>query len=110
MSESTLFKDNLNSDLAQSFGTQIQNAYPTFDCDAFVAEIVPQLPPLELKERVAVFTEALHHHLPPDYPEAVRILLSIFQVENAPEEGLFKETNGWAFWSIAYFVERYGLE
>ena len=110
MSESTLFKDNLNPDLAQSFGMQIKRAYPPFDVAAFVAEIVPLLPPLELKERVAVFTKALKHHLPTDYPETIRILLSIFQVENAPEEGLFKETNGWAFWSIAYFVERYGLE
>ena len=110
MSKSTLFKDNLNADLARSFGAQIQTAYPVFDTNAFATQIEPQLPPLELKERVAVFTEALHDHLPPDYPEAVRILLSIFQAENAPEEGLFKESNGWAFWSIASFVEWYGLE
>lgn len=110
MSESTLFKDNFNPEVAQSLGKQIQNAYPAFAWEAFVAEIVPQLPPLALKERVAVFTAALHHHLPPDYAEAIRILLSIFQAENAPEEGLFKETNGWAYWPIAYFVERYGLE
>jgi 3-methyladenine DNA glycosylase AlkC len=110
MSESTLFKDNLNPSLARSFGAQIQHAYPDFDATAFAAQIAPQLPPLELKERVTVFTEALHDHLPSDYAEAVGILVSIFGGENSPEEGLFKETNGWAYWSIAYFVERYGLE
>ncbi|MBE2220044.1 MAG: DNA alkylation repair protein [Anaerolineae bacterium] len=110
MSESTLFKDNLNSDLARSFGAQIQQAYPEFDASGFAAQIAPQLPPLELKERVAVFTEALHDYLPPDYAEAIDILLAIFGGENAPEAGLFKETNGWAYWSIAYFVERYGLD
>ena len=110
MSESTLFKDNFNPEVAQSFGRQIKHVYPAFACDAFVAEIVPQLPPLALKERVAVFAAALYHHLPSNYAEAIRILLSIFQTEHAPEEGLFKETNGWIYWSVAYFVERYGLE
>jgi 3-methyladenine DNA glycosylase AlkC len=110
MSESTLFKDNLNPDLARSFAAQIQTTYPEFDADAFVAQIEPQLPPLELKERVAVFTEALHDHLPSKYVEAIGILVSIFGGENSPEEGLFKETNGWAYWSIANFVEQYGLE
>ncbi len=110
MSESTLFKDNLNPQVARSFGAQIKTAYPIFDADAFAAQIEPQLPSLELKERVAVFSEALRHHLPEDYAEAVGILLSIFGGENSPEAGLFKETNGWAYWSIAYFVERYGLE
>ena len=110
MSESTLFKDNLNSEIARSFGVQIKTAYPAFDADAFAAQIEPQLPSLELKERVAVFSEALRNHLPADYAEAVGVLVSIFGGENSPEEGLFKETNGWAYWSIAYFVERYGLE
>lgn len=110
MTESTLFKDNLNANLARSFGSQIQYTYPAFDADAFVAQIEPQLPPLELKERVAVFTEALHDHLPPAYREAIGILLTIFEPEVAPEEGLFKATNGWALWSIAHFVEVYGLD
>ena len=110
MSESTLFKDNLNPSLARTFGAQIQHAYPDFDASAFAAQVAPQLLPLELKERVTVFTEALRDYLPADYAEAVGILVSIFGSENSPEEGMFKETNGWAYWSIAYFVERYGLE
>jgi len=110
MSESTLFKDNLNPQVARSFGAQVKIAYPTFDVEAFTAQIEPQLPALELKERVAVFSEALRDHLPEDYTEAVNILVSIFGGENSPEEGLFKETNGWAYWSVAYFVEKYGLE
>lgn len=110
MRESTLFKDKLNPLVARSFGAQIQHIYPPFSVHAFVAQIEPQLPPLALKERVAVFTEALHDHLPSDYAEAVDILVSIFDGENSPEEGLFKETSGWVYWSIAYFVERYGLD
>lgn len=110
MSESTLFKDNLNPTVARSFGEQIKTAYPTFKAEAFAAQIEPQLPALELKERVAVFSEALRDHLPTNYAEAVGILVSIFGGENSPEEGLFKETNGWAYWSVAYFIERYGVE
>ncbi len=110
MTESTLFKDNLNPKIARSFGEQIKLVYPAFDIDAFANQISPQLPSLELKERVAVFSEALRDHLPPDYAEAVGILVSIFGSENSPEEGLFKETNGWAYWSVAFFLEKYGLE
>ena len=110
MSESTLFKDNLNAALAANFGRTIQQVYVDFDAAGFAAQIAPQLPPLELKERVAVFTAALHDFLPEDYGTAVAILLQLLHPETPPEDGLFNNDLGWALWSVAHFVEVYGLD
>lgn len=110
MSESTLFKDNLNETLAANFGREIQRVYADFDAAGFTAQIAPQLPSLELKERVAVFSTALHDFLPAEYGTAVAILLQVLHPETPPEEGLFNNGLGWALWSVAHFVEVYGLD
>jgi 3-methyladenine DNA glycosylase AlkC len=110
MSESTLFKDQLNETLAALFGRAIRRVYAEFDDEAFVAQIAPQLPPLALKERVAVFSTALRDHLPEDYATAVAILLQILPSETPPEEGIINGDLGWALWSVTHFVETYGLE
>ncbi|MBK8986644.1 MAG: DNA alkylation repair protein [Chloroflexi bacterium] len=110
MSDSTLFKDNMNAALAQRLAEHIQAVYPSFDAAGFVGQIAPQLPPRELKERVAVFSAALHDFLPPDYGTAVTILLQILPPETPPEDGIFNGSLGWALWSVAHFVEVYGLD
>lgn len=110
MSESTLFKDQLNEGLAEVFGQAIKRVYADFDDRAFVAQIAPQLPPLELKERVAVFSAALRDHLPEEYATAVSILRQLLPPETPPETGIINNDLGWALWSVAHFVEVYGLE
>lgn len=110
MSESTLFKDQLNEGLAEVFGQAIRRVYADFDDKAFVAQIAPQLPPLELKERVAVFSAALRDHLPGEYETAVSHLLQLLPPETPPETGIINGDLGWALWSVAHFVEVYGLE
>ncbi|MGB4872131.1 MAG: hypothetical protein WBP47_18890, partial [Candidatus Promineifilaceae bacterium] len=106
MSESTLFKDNLNETLAANFGRAIQQVYAEFNTAGFVAQIAAQLAPLELKERVAVFTAALHDFLPQDYGTAVAILRQLLPQQTGQDQSNL----GWALWSVAHFVEVYGLE
>jgi 3-methyladenine DNA glycosylase AlkC len=108
MSETTAFKDYFDEEMAWRLGRAIQTVHPPFDVDAFVEQVAPQLPPLELKARVVVFAEALRDFLPSDYPQAVRILRQILGDELAEAEDMF--VDGWLLMPVAYFVEAYGLD
>lgn len=108
MSESIAFKDYFDEAMAWRMGQTIHAVYPSFDTAAFVAQVVPQLPPLELKARVAVFAEALRDFLPPDYPTAIHILLQILGDELEKAEGMF--VDDWLLMPVAYFVEACGLD
>ena len=108
MSELQPFKNYYNEEMAWRLEGMIAQVYPAFDVQAFVAQVRPQLPPLELKERVAVFSQAFRDHLPTDYPQAVEILLAILGPSLHEEEGMFND--GWHMMPLAHFVEVYGLE
>lgn len=108
MSELIPFKLYFNEEMAWRLGRNIETVYSAFQTAVFVHHIIPQLDNLELKERVAVFSQALRHHLPADYPQAVEILLGILGPELPEAEGMF--TDGWLLMPIAHFVEVYGLE
>jgi len=108
MSETTAFKDYFDEEMAWRLGRAIQTVHPPFAVTAFVGQVVPQLPPLELKARVVVFAEALRDFLPSDYPQAVRILRQILEDELAEAEGMF--VDGWLLMPVAHFVEAYGLD
>lgn len=108
MSELQPFKNYYNEEMAWRLGGMVAQVYPAFDGEGFVAQVRPQLPPLELKERVAVFSQALHDHLPADYPQAVEILLAILGPALNEEEGMFND--GWYMMPLAHFVEVHGLE
>ncbi|MGG3883171.1 DNA alkylation repair protein [Brevibacillus panacihumi] len=100
-------KEYFGTELAQRLSALIRSHDPAFPEKAFIEAVASQVGPLELKGRVAVIAEALHEALPPDYTEAVRILLQILGPENETEEGMF--TNGYFLMPIAYYVEKYGL-
>ncbi|MCP5095850.1 MAG: hypothetical protein GY943_09875, partial [Chloroflexi bacterium] len=108
MSEQKLFKDYYDRDLAERLAAEITAVYPPFNSTAFVETVVPQLPPLELKQRVDLFSQTLHKELPADYPQAITILLGTLKSELQEEEGMFND--GWMLMPIARFVEVYGLD
>lgn len=108
MSEQKLFKDYFDEALAWQLGRAIAGVYVGFETAVFVNQIIPQLPPLELKARVAVFSKAMHEHLPPEFPDAVSLLLSILRDELTNDEGMFND--GWYMMPVAHFVEAYGLD
>ncbi len=107
MSESRAFKDYYDAALAQHLANQIMTVHPVFPTRAFVDQVVPQLPPLELKQRVAVFSAALRDHLPPAYPDALAVLLCILGPPLDENQGMFNDS--WHLMPLAHFVEVYGL-
>ena len=108
MSETQAFKLYYNPELAQAMGEQVQRVYPPFDTAAFVAEIAAEVDGLEFKDRIALFSSALHHQLPSAFPEAWAILEPLLGGELVEEEGMFNE--GFAMWPLAHFIEVYGLD
>lgn len=107
MSETVALKHYFGAELAHRLSGLIQPHASGFPAQAFADSVAEQVGPLELKGRVAVIADELRKALPPDYPEALRILLNILGPENETEEGMFK--NGYFLMPVAYFVEKYGL-
>jgi 3-methyladenine DNA glycosylase AlkC len=107
-SEPQPFKAYFGPLLIEDLAQRLLAVYPAFPAAAFIAEVTPQLAPLELKGRVAAIAAGLRRHLPPDYPVAVDLLLAILGPPHGEAEGMF--TDGWYLMPIAAFVEHYGLE
>jgi 3-methyladenine DNA glycosylase AlkC len=102
------FKDHFSPALAEELARRIQAVHPSFPAAAFVAQVTPQLGPLELKGRVAVLAAGIRDHLPAPFPEAVQILLATLGPSHGESEGMF--TDGWHHMPLAAFVEQYGLD
>lgn len=69
-------KDQLfNATTVASLATRLRAAHPAFPADAFQANVMTALPTLELKERIAYISAALHDCLPPRYLDALAIIL-----------------------------------
>lgn len=108
MTETQPFKNYYNASLVSDLAAKVKAVYPAFDSAAFIREIAPGLEPLELKARISLIAEGLRKYLPPDYPEAVSILIMTLGPEIPVEAGMFNE--GWFLMPIAQFVQDYGLD
>lgn len=108
MTESRAFKDYYDAAMAERVATEIAAIHPAFPTLAFVEQVASQLPPLELKARVAVFSAALRQYLPPEYPAALQVLLATLGPPLDEDQGMFSDS--WYLMPMAHFVEVYGLE
>jgi 3-methyladenine DNA glycosylase AlkC len=97
-----------DEELAELLAEKIKDHYPGFEDRKFINDVFHAVNDLELKARVQVITERLHHYLPSNYQESVSILLKILGPENDKETGMF--TEGYWLMPVALFVERYGLD
>src|SRR5205809_6336243 len=76
MTDKVLAKDRaLNADRIARIVREVQTALPTFDAAAFAADVMADLPRLELKARIARTAKGLHDHLPVTGAEALAVLL-----------------------------------
>lgn len=76
MTEKVLAKDRaLNAERIARIGREVEAVLPTFDVDAFAADVMADLPRLELKARIARTAQGLHDHLSVTGAEALNVLL-----------------------------------
>jgi len=95
-------------ELAILLSEKIINVKSDFEKDKFILIIDEKVQDLELKDRVEVFADALHHHLTTSYTQDIGILIQILGQENEKETGMF--SNYYWIMPIAKYVEKYGLE
>ena len=100
------FKHWFDAPLVRRIGSELA-AHAAFDVESFVAECVPEIDALELKDRVRLITTALRNHLSDDYPTALAHILAVLPPSRATTDEV---TQGFDLWPFCHFVEEYGLE
>ncbi|MCP3973356.1 MAG: DNA alkylation repair protein [bacterium] len=73
-----------------------------FDAAAFTADLMAELPDLELKPRIEAIARRLRLGLPADWREALAVVVEVARVE--PPIG------GFAAWPLCTFVEVFGVD
>ncbi|MEM9648378.1 MAG: DNA alkylation repair protein [Bacteroidota bacterium] len=97
-----------DSDLAELLADKLISNGVSFNRASFVTSIVDKAKDLELKDRVELFADSLHSHLPNKFSANISALVAVLGPKNEKETGMFKEF----YWimPIAKYVEKYGLD
>ena len=96
------------ANLAELLTEQITKEHPKFDGESYIKAIETKCPDKSYTQRIELHADELRTHLPPDYENALAILLKILGPENLEETGMFK--NYYWIMPIGKFVEKYGLD
>lgn len=99
--------DYFDKDLAILLAEKIEPIYSDFDSHHFVASIEAGVIDKTYTQRIVFIAEQLNEHLPNDFTEGIRILLSILGEENPNETGMF--THYWWIMPIAKYIELFGI-
>lgn len=101
-------KHSINASVVRSLGRELARAQPTFPERAFVRTCRKGLDSLELTARGWHIAEALHRHLPPDFPDAAAVVRAALGPEldrtDAFGMALFR------YLPYVFFVQKHGLE
>lgn len=101
-------KDFYNSAVVGGIAERVSAAHPAFPADHFRKQVMAALPPLSLMQRARAIADGLHHHLPPDYPDALQILLNSLGPDD--NKGGIDGMGGFRHLPFLNFVGAYGLE
>ena len=96
--------DKFGTDLAAEIGARIHRIRPDFPVDALIGEVVNAQAPGGWAGQMAA---ALCVHLPPDYPQALAILMRILGPPVPPEQPM---PNAYKLTPVAYFIAEYGRD
>lgn len=107
------FKNRFSIALIEQMANCFCDAYAAFDRDGFVQQASEQLEALELKQRSAQITRALHSYLPADFALSAKILLDCLspmqtpnRVSELPEHAHLLK--GWAIMPMADYAASHG--
>ncbi|MES2584277.1 MAG: DNA alkylation repair protein [Pseudomonadota bacterium] len=95
-------------DVPQAIARMVAAVHPRFDTDAFLHDALTGYDALALMPRGKHIARALHRHLPPDYGEALRILLASIDQPHGRPAGL--SLASFLFLPHTVFVSEFGLE
>ena len=101
-------KEWFDGDCAALLGRAIAAQYATFDVEDYVSAVSSGVVNLELKDRVALMSDALRARLPNDYGETAAILHASLGPPLAGETGMFN--TGYWLMPVARLVEDHGLD
>ena len=101
-------RDAYGAAIPRTIGAMVAAVHPAFDAPGFVHTCLAGYGDLALVARGWKIADALHAHLPPEYPEAVGVLVrSLGRPLGEPEgQGMAP----FLYMPHAFFVARYGLD
>lgn len=108
MSDFPALKDQIDTTLVKQIADRITKVYPEFAHDKFIKAVDAELHNLELKPRFGLIADKLYEFLPTHYPDAVQILVEIF--DSTKHNFEYTKDVGFRMLSIPTFVEKYGTE
>ena len=96
--------------LVRRLAGDIERVHPAFPSPAFIKDATNGLETKELLDRGKHITSALEKHLPPNYPDAIDILLRSLGVEHASDELLGAGMAPFYYLPHTHYVAAYGLD
>ncbi|MDP3355863.1 MAG: DNA alkylation repair protein [Polaromonas sp.] len=96
------------ADVPKAIARMIAAVYPQFESRKFVADVLKGYDALALMPRGKHMAQALHRHLPPDYPKAVDILLASLDQPHGRPAGLSMAS--FLYLPHTLFVAQFGLD
>lgn len=106
------FKSAISPDLVRLTGELLARQIPIIDPKEFAAPLLPQLPKLELKQRVGLVADALHATLPTDPDIRGSVLLAMLHPDDSGNWNAGSTADGlcgWGIWPLTIVVGQYGL-
>lgn len=94
--------------IPRQIAAQISSVYERFNADQFVDNALKGYHSLDLMARGRHIAEALHHHLPADYEEAIRLLVASMGSRLERDEG--NSMAPFLYLPHSFYIARYGLE
>ena len=108
MTKQTQFRDVFNPALVNKLAGNITHVWDSFERDAFLEAILPQLESLSFGDRNSLIADSLHKHLPDDFQRAAQTLVNALGPEPASDS--LSGFSGFIVMPQCLFTSRYGLD